>query len=278
MLPQVAALVIRMAGSDQATQKEMEEVLSAEPAIAAKLLRVANTPYYLRGEPATTLERAISVLGITVIKSLVLGLAYNQIEDSGPKSREFDRTSFWQHSVATGAASMVIGTHCLPDKAEELYLAGLLHDVGLLVLDRFMPVELDAAISRARRNKLCLSDVEASLFGWDHAEIGAMLIDSWGLDTMLRDAVLYHDRPEESNDHFTTTAIVSIGNVIAHRCGYRGGCTAELPEAPLDLLDALELTPGQMDHFMEESAEEAEHILMAFAGSSRPTERLARPA
>lgn len=275
VLPRVAELVLKLVNSDQATRKQLEEILCADPAVAAKLLRVANTPFYRRGEPATTIERAISVLGITAIKSLVLGIAYCQLDDQSPRSREFNRAGFWQHSVATGIASQLVASKCLPERAEELYLAGLLHDVGLLVLDRFLPVELDAAIGRAKRSKLDLLDVEASMFGWDHAEVGALLVQSWGLDSMLRDAVFYHRRPEASDRHFVTTAIVGLGNLLAHQGGFRGGCTAEPLEPNSEVLDAIGLGAEELDPILHQLVQEMTLTVHAFAALKTPAEAVA---
>lgn len=270
VLPRVAELVLKVVNSEQATRKQLEEILCSDPAIAAKLLRVANSPFYRRGDPTTTLERAISVLGVTAIKSLVLGVAYCHQDDQGPRSREFNRLAFWEHSIAVGAAAQVVASRCLPEKAEELYLAGLLHDIGLLVLDRFLPVELDAAISKARRSRLDLLDVESSLFGWDHAQIGALLIQNWGLEPMLRDAVLHHRSPLESDEHFVTTAIVGLGNTLAHHAGFRGGCTAELREADEAVLEAVGLERKDLDPIQQELKREVKSTIAAYVALREP--------
>src|SRR5579871_4304738 len=153
VLPQIASSVLRLADDPDSSAREMEKLIERDSAIAAKILRVANSSYYgLSNVPS--ISRAISILGLNTVRSLVVGIAYQQIIAARQVSKLFSKVEFWRHSVAVATSAKILGKLKMPARAEELYSAGLMHDVGLLVLDRFAPNELDQAVSYAQQQKI----------------------------------------------------------------------------------------------------------------------------
>lgn len=264
VLPQVVGAVLRLVSSSPTSSEELTRALESDPAIAAKLLRVANTPFYSRGLRATTVNRAIAVLGSTCIKSLVLGLAYSQLSDEGPRSREFDRCQFWKHSMACAIAARAIGEQVASEQIEELYLAGMLHDIGLLVLSRFHSVELDNAIGRARRSGVPLHEVERSLYGWDHGDVGGILAERWGLEPMTHDAVKFHHRPADSPGSLETTTIVCLANQAAYRSGYPAGTCSVEPSYDAETMASVGLSLGHLEQVEAQTKERTAGVLRAF--------------
>jgi HD-like signal output (HDOD) protein len=246
VLPQIASSVLRLADDPDSSSRQMELLIERDSAIAAKILRVANSSYYGLSQ-VPSISRAISILGMNTVRSLVVGIAYQQIISARQMSKQFSKVDFWRHSVAVATAARILGKLKNPARAEELYSAALMHDVGLLVLDRFAPEELDEAIKYAREQGLQLHQAEQLLFDFDHAQIGGLLADRWGLTGGLRTSIRYHHAPwdDEENSEFTT--FITVADKIAHQCGYSNTtdhCEVEIEE---ELLAIVGLPAEQLD-------------------------------
>lgn len=239
---------MKLADDPQASPKALERIIERDPAITAKILRVANSAYYGLNQ-VPSIGRAISILGLNAIRSLVIGVAYQQIISGKNQSANFSKLEFWQHSLAVAVGSRILAKLKMPLKAEELYCAGMMHDVGLLILDRFCPEQLDACIKLSSDENLQLHIAEQRVLGFDHTEVGALLADRWGLSPLMTSAIRNHHAMLDSDQNFMGTCYVSAANTLAHQCGYRnnGGVGAmdfhpeaikavELPEQQLEII------------------------------------------
>lgn len=234
VLPQIVSQVLKLADDPDASPKEMERIIERDPAVTAKILRVANSSYYGLNQ-VPSIGRAISMLGMNTIRSLVVGVAYQQIISGRAIASNFNKLEFWRHSLAVGTGARIISKLKMPMKSEEMYVAGMMHDVGLLAMDRFHPLELDKAIQYAVSEEMPLHQSEQLNFGFDHAQLGAMLADKWGLSPIVVDAVRYHHDHEMDDQNQSTTVIIVLANKLAHQCGL----TNNIPNQPCDIEDTL---------------------------------------
>lgn len=246
VLNNVVTQVLKTADDPNASPRTLERIIERDPALTAKILRVANSSYYgMSG--VSSISRAISVLGMNTIRSLVVGVAYQQILSGRSNAQLFDRLAFWRFSVATATGSRILMKLKQPLKSEEMYVAGMMGAVGLLVMDKFMPCDLDAAIQTANEEKVPLHVAEKEVLGFDHAEIGALLAEKSRLnDTIIR-AVRFHNAPFEDRKGFATTGVVAAATGVAGLCGYRPSGPDLAPGLDADLLGALELDPEQIE-------------------------------
>ncbi|MBV6459517.1 MAG: hypothetical protein HONBIEJF_02665 [Fimbriimonadaceae bacterium] len=216
VLPQVVTSVLRAADNPNTTPRDLERLIERDASISGKVMRVANSAFY-GSNKVSTIGRAISILGINTLKSLIVSIAYQQMVGEHPSKSSFDRIAFWQHSLAVAAGSRIIGKLKMPSKAEELYGAGMLHDVGKLVLERFAPNEFDAALRQAKQDEMPLYLAEPLALGFTHCDIGKILAEKWCLVPSMRQAIEFHHNPSGDGEYFEMTAIVSAANTIAHR-------------------------------------------------------------
>lgn len=246
VLPQIASSVLRLADDPDSSARQMEKLIERDSAIAAKVLRVANSSYYgLSNVPS--ISRAISILGMNTVRSLVVGIAYQQIISTKQHSKLFSKVDFWRHSVAVATAARILGKLKMASRAEELYSAALMHDVGMLVLDRFAPEELDEAIQYANDEKIHLHQAEQLLFDCDHALIGGLLADRWGLTGSLKSAIRHHHSPWDDEEHMEFTAFVALANVLAHSCGFSNNVREIEDEVDPDLIKVVGIAAEQLD-------------------------------
>lgn len=247
VLPQIVNQVLKQADDPNASSVSLERIIERDPAITAKILRVANSAHY-GGSQSPSIGRAISVLGMNTIRSLVVGVAYQQMISTKTTAMRFCKLQFWEHSLAVATAARILGKMKYPAKSEELYCAGMVHDVGLLILDRFMPNELNRAIAFADEECLQLHVAENEIYGFDHSAVGALLADKWSLSpTMLWAIKNHHEMNEEGDPDFLSTCIISAANTLAHQCGYRNNSFANNSDLHPEAAKAIDMPEKQLD-------------------------------
>lgn len=230
VLPQAVSSVLKLADDPSAGPRDLERVIERDPAITAKILRAANSAYY--GSPnVPNIGRAIAFLGMNAVRSLVVSVAFQGMTANRGTSQRFDNLEYWRHSLAVATGARILGRLRMPMRAEELYCAGMMHDIGYLILDRFMGTELDTALEQALNDKTPIHEQEEFLYSFTHADVGGLLAEKWGMTSMIQAAVKYHHNPQEDGNFFETTCFISAANVLAHQAGFTNntvGITWEL--------------------------------------------------
>jgi len=204
---------------------ELDEVLSSlhgEPALAVRVLKVANSPFYHRGGTVGTLERAVQVLGLDAIRGICAACCMDRL----PMPRTpggWDPQQFRLHSLATAVAAMHLARHRAPARQAEAFIAGLLHDIGLVLLAKLRPQEL-AAVARqaAEADADTVSQLERRLIGRSHDECAALLARAWSLPAWLADAVGHHHAPAAplaADTEPTVAALVQAADAMAQHAG-----------------------------------------------------------
>ncbi len=184
-IPAIATRIVELCRTDSFTASTMSELLTQDPAIAARVLQVANSSLYSPRAPVKTVRVAVALLGANTVMALALGFSLVGSRRSG--SSDFDYPWFWRRVLLSGIAGRVISTHLSLDD-EEVFLASLFQDVGMLVMDAVLP-EYAALVAESCRDHLRLERMERERFGTDHVEVGAWMIEKWRLPTYISDAV-----------------------------------------------------------------------------------------
>ncbi len=256
--------MLKLVDRPQVSSSFLEALVQRDAAVTAKVLRVANSPFYgLTG--CTSIPRSIHALGANQVRSLVIGVAYQQAIGSGSGSNLLDKHALWRHSMATAVAARILAKMKMPVRAEELYDAGMMHDVGLLVMDKFCPDELDESIRYATETGLPLHEAEQALYGYDHCEIGALLAKKWAIEDTMHGATYHYDL-KRRNEHFEETCIIAAADAIAQQCGYDSVSSPDRPEMPSEAQRYLELPEEQLEvirSVVHHEVQRAEYALAA---------------
>jgi putative nucleotidyltransferase with HDIG domain len=210
-LPTVATQILASLADDRVDSERIAHHIASDTALAARVLRVANSPYYgLQGKIATIPE-AVVVLGFANLRSLVMASALTlTLTDVSP---EFDRLRFWRHSLATAAAASAAGS-VLGTNPTLLFLAGLMHDMGRLALGVTFPAAFEAVAARRKQDDLSWIEAETEVLGFDHATLGGALCDHWRFPEVIGRAVAGHHKPREAAaDRFP--ALVHVADAVA---------------------------------------------------------------
>lgn len=247
-LPQVASRVVRMVTDPRTTARQLEEIIRKDPAMTAKILRIANSAFYgLRGE-VSTLSRAIVILGFNTLRSVVL-TSISEAMHTGDRSNFKDRI-LWEHAIAVAIAARTIARECGYAFHEEAYTGGLLHDIGKAVMDTNLD-RYQEVMELVYNEGMTFVEAENDVFGFDHAEVGALVVERWSLAPPLCEAVRLHHQPMAAEVEPTLCAIVSLANSMCTKLGLGPERDASVDLTGLDATLMLTLSPERLDDIAE---------------------------
>jgi putative nucleotidyltransferase with HDIG domain len=219
-LPTIVHHLLSVTQSPDSSAQHVARALSRDPGVAAKVLRVANSPFYGASREITQVSRAVVMLGARGVRSLVLGICAREAMMTVAQQTP-EHARLWHHAIASAAAGELLARQIGFQPAEEAFVAGLLHDVGQLAMATFNPDALGAVMleyaPQARRLEL-----ERERFGMDHAQAGYQILSRWGLpEPLCRAARCHHDSDVQWRpDADRLVAITVLANAMAHIAGF----------------------------------------------------------
>ena len=215
-LPEVSLRVNEIANDPNSTADDMGKVISQDPALVVRMLKIANSSYYGLSKEVDTIARAVAVLGTNKIRDLVLSTAASEAFDGIPNNL-ITMQDFWHHSLYCGLLAQILAKKAKNLKAESIFIAGLLHDIGQLVMFNQMPEKSHEAILLLMEGTEELETYEAErhVFGFDHMQVGAALLKSWHLSPVLEECVEFHHEPKKAKQFPAEVALINIANAVA---------------------------------------------------------------
>ncbi|MCU6435737.1 HDOD domain-containing protein [Undibacterium sp. Jales W-56] len=212
-LPLVAQDLLSNLDDDNISLDEISEKVARDQSLAAGVLRAANSSFYGSNSKVVTIQQAVSMLGIRRVKNLIRLTA---ISNSFPPSRcrNFDFQAFWSHSIATAECAELI-SRTLHMKHDFAFTAGLLHDIGRLVLVTRFPAQYEQVILHRQQEDCYLLQAEQAVMGIDHVVAGLALADQWQFSEAIHDAIRGHHDPEIEGLN-SVASIVHIANAVVH--------------------------------------------------------------
>lgn len=212
-LPSVAMEIVRLCKSDDVPLDELAQVVSIDPSLAAKILRLANSAKYRRNRELTDLDRACFVLGLKTTKIMSLGFSVAEAVKTDDDS-QFDYDAYWGYSISCAVAARELARASGEDWENEAFICGLLGRIGQLALAKAMPDEYEKTMESAKE-PLPNSAEEIAVFGFDHHHLAKKLLTAWGLPTILVDTVAHWDSPEDGGESKRICQIVQLAARIS---------------------------------------------------------------
>jgi HD-like signal output (HDOD) protein len=239
-LPEVFVKVTRMVDDPRTSGAMIARVIGEDPVLTARLLRVANSPLYGFPTRIDTISRAIAVIGTRGLRDLVL--AYAAIDAlSRFKDGLIDMAGFWHRSLFCALTARLLGVRLRVIEAEALFVTGLLHDIGQLIIVHKLPEMARETHLRARDSGMRLHILEHAVIGFDHAEVGGELLRQWLLPEPIWEAVRCHHSPGEARRHSLNAALIHIAAIVAETS--YGGDLSPQDETALAYHLAAEIDP-----------------------------------
>lgn len=219
VLPSLPAVVMELLGGigqNNADLNQLSAIVSKDQALSAKVLRLANSSFYGMQRKVTTMAQAVSILGLNSLRTMITTAAVvGRFQSKSPGG--FDFQAFWQHSIATAVCARLIAER-VDMSPESAFMAGLLHDIGRLVLVTGFPKQYEAAIAYRNEHDCYMLDAERAILACDHAVVGHALAEHWRFPLAIQMAVAGHHSPETQRSGGLTN-LVHIADAMVHALG-----------------------------------------------------------
>ncbi len=247
-IPTIYTQIVEKLNEEDATVEEVGELITKDMAITAKLLKLVNSAFFGLNRQMASPSEAAAYLGFDTIKSLVLGVQAFASFEGG--SVPFSMEALWNHSTEVGtAARRILQTeNASRTFVEEAFTAGMLHDLGKLILGVNMPEAYRTALEAMQSEGITLSEAETRIFGANHADVGGFVLSLWGLPVRVVEAITHHHEPENSETTVVGPLVaVHVGN---HAVSLKGNPSGT-PKAELSSDFIASLVPeGKLSHWI----------------------------
>lgn len=212
-LPEVCIRVTEMLEDPRTNATDLGNVISRDTSLTARLLKIVNSAYYGFQSRIETVTRAITIIGLRELRGLVL--AASAIEAFSKIPNELlNMAHFWRHSVYCGVVGQILAKECHVLHGERLFIAGLLHDIGKLIICHRLPDQAQEIMEKTIVENRLDFEVEKEVLGFDHTDIGGMLLSEWNMPDSLREAVQFHHDPHGAQEAVLDACLVHIANIM----------------------------------------------------------------
>lgn len=254
-LPTSAMRVIALTKNPATSARELENVIAQDPALAAGMLRQANSAYYGYARRISSLQEAIVVLGFRATQGLAMASAVAPILKIKLVGYEIDQDGLWKHSMITAMAAKGLCKKQNLPYGDVAFTAGLLHDIGKLVISIYVQEVGAYLLEKVTAANLSYVELEEKIIGFNHATVGGFLAKSWNLPEDLVQSISWHHAPSSAQYHSELTSVIHVANGIASLLGIGGGVDSFLNPLQQEALDRLSLKESDLEFIMSELGE-----------------------
>jgi len=244
-IPSIAYELQEVIENPMSSAEHIAQVVSKSPSLTAVLLRIVNSSFFCLPSKISTVSHAVSLIGTQEISVLALGISVFSIFKNIPKET-IDMHSFIGHSLLCGLLSRVFAAHKNVPQTEQLFVSGLLHDLGRLILYIYFPDESRNVLARSRNSNKLLHEEEKEYLGCDHAQLGVQLMKQWNLPLILENNVLYHHSPSEAQQTVPAT-IIHLADIIANSLGIGSSGEKFIPSLDYNAWENFEISPSSFE-------------------------------
>ncbi|MFW5782581.1 MAG: HDOD domain-containing protein [Candidatus Muiribacteriaceae bacterium] len=241
-LPIIANKLLKTLNNSDFSVAQISELVKKDQAITTKLLRVANSAFYAGNSEVSTVENAIMRMGATQVRNIVLGVSIIKSFE-GFNQFEFSIENFWKHSLGVAFLNLIIVEMAGIDVEEDIWVAGIIHDIGKLVYAAYMPTLMTRLLSETESKEISFHAAEKSILKFDHCEIGRWLCEKWKIPRKIKEVVDKHHEPPVSDlmlgDSTYYIAVTHIADNIAKyvKLGHSGDFRSAINKNVWNYLD-----------------------------------------
>jgi len=219
-LPEACIRINEMVDDPSCSAEDIGKVISSDPALTVRILKIANSPFYGLSTEVDTVSRAITILGTVQLRDLILASAACKTFEGIPNDL-ISMDDFWYHSIFCGITARKLANSCMLGRGEALFVAGLLHDVGQLIIFNKLPIDAKNVLLRSKvtNSESELHLIEQQIIGFDHTQVGAALTRQWKLPPCLQECVSFHHTPSKTVTFPQEVAIIHIAQAITNLAG-----------------------------------------------------------
>jgi HD-like signal output (HDOD) protein len=258
-LPTIYQQISEAINRPNSSARDIAEVISKDTSLSARLLKIVNSTFYGFPSKIDTLSRAVTVVGTKQLSTLALGMNIIKVFKNIP-SYLINMESFWEHSLACGISARIIAGYKGIQNTERLFVAGLLHDIGRLIVYSNVPLHAKNALLSAKYGDTLLHKAEYEIMGFDHSKIGGLLLKKWKLPISLENSVRHHHSPHRSKDPLEP-AIIHLADIMTNALGRGSSGEKFVPPLSRDAWEYIGLSPNILSSTIKQTDRQIEEII-----------------
>lgn len=214
-LPHVALKVTQMVNDENVTMQDFEETIQLDPILVTRLLRLVNSPFFGLAKKVEAIDKAVVFVGMKNLRNLVSVEALRDLFTDDDPRQGFSRSNLWLHSATIATLADMIGKRIFGDSREDLFLAGIIHDIGMIVEDQVAGDLLRKACQLYKPGVKSLVDSERKIIGSDHCKVGALIAKTWNMPDDILSAIRFHHDQKKVVKIGSITCIIQLAEYIA---------------------------------------------------------------
>ena len=259
-LPRTVLRITELVNDPKSSAKDLARIITDDQVLTARLLKLVNSSFYGFPQRISTVTNAIVLLGFDAIRSLLLTTSVFDLFAGRNKKSNQDQEKFWDHSLGCAVGAKVIGNHLRHDKIEELFVSGLLHDIGKIVEMLFLTDEFMRVVAIVNKQSTLMITAEHQVLGYSHAEIGKLLAGKWNLPVKLEQVIAHHHQPAAAGGFIMEASIVHLADILCRALNMGYGGDDKMP--PLDKFawESLRIRTDALELIMETMQDEYRDI------------------
>ena len=254
-LPEVYLRLQQVLAADDVSMREVADVITYDPALTARLLRIVNSAFFGFGQKIETVSHSINMMGTQQVHDLALATSvtstFNDIPDD-----VINMSQFWRDAVYCGVLARLLAKRCNVLDSDRLFVAGLLHDLGHLIMYQNVPEQMAEAKQRSKTEGVALHQIEKELTGSDYATVGGELMRAWDLPNSLMITTKYHLSPAQAPEFELQTAIIHIAAAIVQSHADDSEDTKSTPVIDPVAWQITNVTPDDIEPLYDEAGQQ----------------------
>lgn len=211
-IPVIATQVLQLVDQPDVKIEEVADLMLSDQVMTARVMKMINSPVFKPGTEITSLKRALVFLGLKHIREVALTTSF--IDAFDQKSGAVEINAFWEHSFGVGMVSKIVAQKVGYHDQEKAYIAGIMHDLGEVVLSQFMREDFNKVLDTIKNKPIMLVDAEAELLGTTHCEIGVCIARKWNFPEVYCDVIANHHTPAEATVDPVLCAVVTLSDLF----------------------------------------------------------------
>ncbi len=246
---------------------EIGRIVGQDPGLTVRLLRLVNSAFYHFPSKIETITQALVIIGTQQLRELVLATSIVNLFQGIPKDL-VNMESFWRHSIACGLAARTMATYRHEANVERFLIAGMVHDIGRLILYKKIGDLSRTVLIQSKTHGAPLFLVEREIIGFDHGQIGRLLMQSWKLPQSLEETVGFHHRPTLANHYPLEAAIVHIADILVNALQWGTSGAYQVPPLEGAAWDLVGLSPNLLPSLVNALREQVHEVVQSILGGA----------
>ncbi|CAG1006542.1 hypothetical protein PHYC_03336 [Phycisphaerales bacterium] len=265
-LPEITVKVVELVENPKSTAQDLHKVISADPALCSRILKVVNSSFYGLPGQIGSINRAIVMLGLNAVKNIAIAASLAKLFRGGDLTPNFSARDLWTHCNTTAAAAKIIANTLKMGLSDEAFLAGLIHDIGIMVemqFDRNKLIEVMRRVGADTKGipATDMLEAEATVFGATHEDFGAALCEKWKFPKSFAFVTGFHHKPMQlPPENRTLTAIVHVADRLAAEMGTGFRQDLLRTDVSAEVLETLKISPERLEELRRQVAAQAKDV------------------